>query len=173
MGFEIDPESIDPGTFPKLKRYRHELDGMVPIPNEAFLDAGPGDDWTDLADPLSHHPRDLWIRPGPMLSKETSLGTGTSFRDQPCRQPGVHTDSIRIEEPAIGGDRHRDRLGNDSMDHGCDLEALSMGCPGTDSLLSVGLPCQRAATVDHLEQLVSMGRILPSPAGGSNSFPPG
>ncbi len=62
--------------------------------------------------------------------------------------------SIRTAELAAGCCGHSRRLGHDHLD-GCGrMEALQMGQSGPDSVFRVGLDCDRAATLDHSDELV-------------------
>lgn len=81
---------------------------------------------------------------------------GATVWHQPCSKPDFHANSVRFEKPATGGFGHCDRLGNDHLDDGVDLEALQMGRCGSSALFRLGVDCERSATVDYVLELGQM-----------------
>jgi len=77
----------------------------------------------------------------------------TAVRHQSRGEPNFHPDPVRFAKLAAGGTRYLDRLGNDHLDDGGDLEALSLGGDGSSAILHLGIDCDRATTVDNLVEL--------------------
>ena|GEM_PF-69112 len=81
---------------------------------------------------------------------------GFAVWHQPRGECDLHADSIRAAELAAGGVRHYGCLGHNYLYVLRHLEASQMGCSGTGPIFRVGLDCDYAAIIDHLEQLVAM-----------------
>jgi len=114
------------------------------------MDTGASDNWTDLADSLPGHPRHVLfcLRAGD--SEEGAIVGGVAIRHQPCGERDLHSDSVRVAKPAVGGGGHSDCLGDDHLDDGGDLEALSLGGVGSSAVLHLGIDCDSLATLHHL-----------------------
>ena len=63
------------------------------------MDAGASDDWTDLADSLSGHFVDVWLRVRSDHSEESALEGGSSLLYQPGGESGFYSDPVRAEVP--------------------------------------------------------------------------
>jgi len=117
------------------------------------MDAHTRDDRAGLADSLSDHHRDVRIRLRADVSRQDWLEGRPAVRRQSRVESDLHADPIRDAEPASRLSGHFGRLGNDHLDVRGDLEALSLDQSGPDSVFRLGVVGNRAATVDHGDEL--------------------
>ena len=120
------------------------------------MDSNPVHHWDDLADSLPGRPHHVRLRVRAGDTEEASVEGGFAVRHQPCGERDLHADSIRAAELAAGSVGHYDRLGHNYLYVLRHLEASQMGCGVAGAVFRVGLDCDRAAIVNHLEQLVAM-----------------
>lgn len=131
----------------------NDLDGMVQQPVEAELDTSATDHRPDLADSLSGHHRELRVCLCASDPPQGTVAGRPAVRYQRRGESDLHTDSVWDAEPAIGSRGYSDRVGDDYLDDGGNLEALSLGRCGSSAILRVGVDCDRAATVDYMDEL--------------------
>ena len=129
---------------------------MVQRSRKAILDACPGDHWTDLADSLPDHPRQLWVRIRAGASAKGAVARGIALRHQSRIEPDLHSDPVRSAEPAVGSGGHPDRVGCNHLDDGRCLATLSLGGSGSSAVFRLGFACDGAATLDYGDELGKM-----------------
>ena len=131
----------------------NDVDGLVRDPLKAKLDASAKDHWPDLADSLSDHHRvfRFCLRAG--ASEEGATKSCDSVCDQFRCQPDFYADSVRAAKPAAGCGRYSDRLGDDHLDDGRDLEAPQMGRCGSGAVLCLGFDSDNPATQHDMDEL--------------------
>lgn len=118
------------------------------------MDASTSDYRDDLADSLPDDHRHVWLRILAGDVEETTMDGGVAVRHQPRSERDFYADSVRSEKLAVGCRGHLDRLGDDHVDDGGDLEALQMGRRVSSSVFHLGVDCECPATVDHALELV-------------------
>ena len=130
----------------------NDVDGMVQRLVEAVVDARATDDRLDLADSLSNHHADVWLCIRASDQKKTSMVRHLALRHQSCGEPDLHADSVWHAKLAVGCCGYSDRLGDDHLDDGSDLEAPQMGCNGAVAILHLGVDCLRVTTQHHMDE---------------------
>ncbi len=126
---------------------------MVQFVGETNLDACPGDHRADLADSLPGHPRQLWVRVRPGDQEEAAVACGVALRHQSRGEPDLHANPVRDAKPAAGCVGYSDRVGDNHLDDGRRLATLPLGGRGSGAVLHLGFISDRAATVDHGDEL--------------------
>jgi hypothetical protein len=129
------------------------MDGLVQQLGETLVDANRFHDWADLANSLPDHHRVIRLRVRSSVPQKGAVDGGIAIRHQPRGEPDLHSHPIRDAKSAFGSGGHPDRLGNDHLDDGGDLEALPLGGGGSGAVLRLGVDCDGVATVDYVEQL--------------------
>ena len=87
------------------------------------------------------------------IRRKVAVAGGPAVRHQPRGEPDLHADPVRDAEPAAGVGGHPDRVGHDHLDDGRRLAALPLGRRGPGSVFRLGVAGDRAATVDHGDEL--------------------
>lgn len=87
-------------------------------------------------------------------TQKVALDGRNAICNQPPSEPDLHGDTVRDEESTACSGRYPDRVGNDHLDDGVDLEALPLGCRRSGAILCVGVDCDRVAVVNNMDELV-------------------
>lgn len=82
------------------------------------------------------------------------MDRGPAVCDQSRGKFDLYTDSVWPAEPATGGNRYRDRLGDNHLDDGGNLASLPVAGRSASAVPRLGFDCDGAAIEHYLDELV-------------------